>query len=74
MLTITFNGTTATLYLDGLLFESKTNNLGYFTWNNGYYSSSTYFGNAFNGKMDNIRTYNRALTQDEVRALYNAKQ
>lgn len=74
MLTITFNGTTATLYLDGLLFESKTNNLGYFTWNNGYYSSSTYFGNAFNGKMDNIRTYSRALTQNEIHALYNAKQ
>ena len=71
MITITYNGSTATLYMDGVLFE--TTNIVGFTWD-GYYSSATYFGNAFNGKMDNIRTYSRALTQDEVRALYNAKQ
>ena len=71
MLTITYNGSSAVLYLDGVLFE--TTNLIYFTWESGY-SSATYFGNRFNGKMDNIRTYSRALTQDEVRALYNAKQ
>jgi hypothetical protein len=28
----------------------------------------------FDGHLDNIRTYDRALTADEVRALYNAKQ
>lgn len=72
MLSITYNGSTATLYIDGVLFE--TSNVSNYAWNSYYYSSATYFGNAFNGKMDNIRTYSRALTQDEVRALYNAKQ
>ena len=66
MLTITYNGSSVVLYLDGVLFE--TTNVNYFTWD-GYYSSATYFGNRFNGKMDNIRTYSRALTQNEVRAI-----
>ena len=70
MLTITFNGSSAVLYMDGVLFETTN---GGFSWDS-YYSSATYFGNRFNGKMDNIRTYSRALTHDEVRALYNAKQ
>lgn len=73
MLTITFNGSVVTLYVDGVLFENKNWSSGYAAWD-GYYSSATYFGYLFNGNMDNIRTYSRALTQEEIRALYNAKQ
>lgn len=72
MLTITYNGSTVVAYIDGILFETALNNS--FTWD-GNYNTATYFGNGgFNGKMDNIRTYSRALTHDEIRALYNAKQ
>ena len=72
MLTVTYNGSTIVAYIDGILFETALNN--YFTWD-GSYNTATYFGNGgFNGKMDNIRTYSRALTHDEVRAIYNAKQ
>lgn len=72
MLTITYNGSTIVAYIDGILFETALND--HFTWS-GDYNTATYFGNGgFNGKMDNIRTYSRALTHDEVRALYNAKQ
>lgn len=73
MITITYNGSVITLYMDGVLFENYTAN-NHYSWNANWYNSATYIGNAFNGKMDNIRTYSRALTLDEVRALYNAKQ
>lgn len=85
MLTFTYNGTTCIWYIDGVLFETVQKNSMYWTSTG---INTTYFGKhgasygnyysdnlmPFNGKMDNIRTYNRALTQDEVRALYNAKQ
>ena len=83
MLSFTYNGTTCIWYIDGVLFETIQSNsmywlstginTTYFGKHGSYYGST---GNLmpFNGKMDNIRTYNRALTQDEVRALYNAKQ
>lgn len=82
MLTFTYNGSTCIWYIDGILFETAQNN--YMFWRSDI--NTTYFGKhgggfvagtnylPFNGKIDNIRTYNRALTQDEVRALYNAKQ
>lgn len=73
MLTITYNGSVVTLYIDGVLFENCNDNRNY-SWNDSWYNTSTYLGNNYNGKMDNICTYSRALTQDEVRALYNAKQ
>jgi hypothetical protein len=72
MITITYNGSNIIVYMDGILFESYIS--GAMAWNGEYYTTSTYIGNNYNGKMDNIRTYSRALTQDEVRALYNAKQ
>ena len=72
MMTITYNGSSIIAYIDGVLFETANGN-GYY-WSGNYYTTSTYFGSGFLGKMDNIRTYRRALTQDEVRALYNAKQ
>lgn len=83
MLTFTYNGTTCIWYIDGVLFETVQKNSMFWTStgiNTTYFgkhgASYSYSGNLmpFNGKMDNIRTYNRALTQDEVRALYNAKQ
>lgn len=76
MLTFTWNGTTANYYIDGILLETTQNS-------NLYWSTDVhafYFGKhlrmdtVYNGKLDNFRSYNRALTQDEVRALYNAKQ
>lgn len=72
MLTITYNGSSVVAYIDGILFETALNDR--FTWDSYYYNTATYFGNSFNGKMDNIRTYSRALTQEEIRALFNAKQ
>ena len=85
MLTVAYNdngsaGGLVSLYIDGVLFETMTTGSLYpYYWNS---LTNVYIGGNivqqnhyfFNGKLDNIRTYNRALTQDEVRALYNAKQ
>ena len=75
MLTFTYNGTTANYYIDGILLETVST--GGLLWANGL--DAFYFGKHFNtgvyyGKLDNFRSYNRALTQNEVRAIYNAKQ
>ena len=82
MLTFTYNGSSCVWYIDGVVFETKQlNNMFwpnsginafYIAKHNGYYHNGNL--DLFNGKLDNIRTYSRALTQDEVRALYNAKQ
>ena len=82
MLTISVaNGSLAMIYLDGTLFESKPSpsNNG---WNWGSNVNMTFIGSAvnnnhaakFNGKLDNFRSYNRALTAQEIQALYQAKQ
>ncbi|MBR4391750.1 MAG: carboxypeptidase regulatory-like domain-containing protein [Bacteroidales bacterium] len=80
MLTVTYTGSVACVYIDGALFETcNHNNL---TWwsqytrtyigtNLDYYDS---YNTYYEGKMDNIRTYNRALTAAEVQTLFNAKQ
>ena len=85
MLTIAYinngnSGGLISLYIDGLLFEtmSTVSNYPYY-WNmltNVYIGGNMVQNNHyfFNGKMDNIRTYNRALTAAEVQTLFNAKQ
>ncbi len=70
---LTYNGTTLSAYVNGVLRESTVgggaipttlNNLiiGKYTLAEGYY---------FDGTLDDIRIYNRALTQQEISALYN---
>ena len=80
MLTISWNGSILSVYVDASLVE--TANLNNFYWEPAY-NQTTYFGVKknggsflyyFNGKMDNIRTYNRALTQAEITILYNSIQ
>jgi len=78
MLTITYENKVVMCYLDGVMVDSKThNNL---KWSNDVQIS--FIGDAatnnelskFNGKLDNFRSYNRALTAQEVQMLFNAKQ
>lgn len=78
MLTLTYDGTAATIYVDGEMFESKSSpdliwgrdiNVSYIGADatnslNGY----------FKGKLDNFRSYIRALTAQEVKMLFDAKQ
>lgn len=70
MLTITRNSTNYKLYIDGILYSN-------YSGSSNTYSDNPYplqLGNGFTGKMDNVRFYNRELTQSEVTEIYNAKQ
>jgi len=70
-----YNG--ASLYVDGILFSSNTTSNTSCTMGNG--SGNLYFGFGggwnqqfyFNGKLDDIGIWNRALTQQEITNLYN---
>ena len=79
MLTLTYDEAVAMIYIDGALFETKES--VDLKW--GTDVEATYFGVAttkngklgyYSGKLDNFRSYNRALTAEEVQVLYNAKQ
>jgi len=68
---VTFDGTVAAIYIDGILIAQESKS----TWNT--LSSNFHFGNFdnltswLNGAIDDIRIYDRVLTQDEILLLYN---
>ena len=75
MITATISGTACLIYVDGaLVFTGTVTAIG-----NGTTAGtndvliSTYDGTnyPFNGRMDEVRVYNRALSADEVKRLYN---
>ena len=78
MLTFTYDGADAMVYVDGELFETKSS--PDLIW--GQYVSTSYIGadatnslnGYFKGKLDNFRSYIRPLTASEVQKLYQAKQ
>ncbi|MBR1514405.1 MAG: carboxypeptidase regulatory-like domain-containing protein [Bacteroidales bacterium] len=79
MLTLTFDGNTGMIFIDGVLFETKANNeLKWASDVNTCYLGTTADKNGnikfFSGKLDNFRSYNRALTAQEIQTLFNAKQ
>jgi hypothetical protein len=68
------NSNTVTLYIDGVIPSTTGNDSGEF----GSYSNSAnvrigndYDNEYFNGSIDEVRIYNRALSADEVKRLYN---
>lgn len=65
-LTGTFDGTTAAVYVDGELLKSDTVLSGSPATPAGYLRA----GPGFGGGLDDLRVYSRALSADEVRALY----
>ena len=71
-LTGTYDGTTAKVYVNGVLIASKafTGNVGDSNnWRIGSYGSSP--GGFFDGTIDEVRVYNRALAPSEVTADMN---
>ncbi len=77
MLTFTYDGNLAMLYIDGTLFQTVTSAGSKLTW--GSDVNACYFGvnnneGFYNGKLDNFRSYNRAITAAEVQTLFDAKQ
>ena len=67
---LVIDGVTMKLYIDGLLV-SENDNTGITTSNFGagvisYLGKSFYDDPYFNGSFDNVRVYNRALTEEEI--------
>ncbi len=79
MLTLSINQTHAGLYHNGNLISSEEDTGGnYFDYNTNSYGKYFYIG-SLNGKnedidgmIDDVRIYNRALTQEEVKRLYDS--
>lgn len=78
MLTVTIKAYEHRIYVDGTLVEevSSSSQL-YYTKNSEGFAFGKRSGEDdlyFNGKMDNIRIYDRVLTEEEVTLLYEKKQ
>jgi len=72
LVTATFDGTTARLYVDNAQVASDTfsapPNTNFPLYIGRYYGASAY---GWNGAIDEVRLYNRALTPTEVIAIYS---
>lgn len=73
-LTAMVQNNTMYLYADGVLLAQNSVATGTYSHSNTPIligSRLQLAGDSFDGKIDNIRVYNRALTQQEINALYN---
>jgi len=71
LVTGTYDGTTAILYLDGVALASDTFTAPANASLPLYMGLAPNGSGAWNGAMDEVRLYNRALTASEVSALFN---
>lgn len=67
---LTYDGTTARLYGNGLLLQSTAKNWNLVP-NVAYIGRQINGGEYWNGQIDDVRVYNRALSPIEVEQLYN---
>lgn len=65
-LVVVFSNQTASLYVDNRFYQTINSNRTR--------QSQARIGFGYNGLMDNFRIYNRALSQDEIKEIYNARQ
>jgi hypothetical protein len=76
-LAATYNGSDAKIYVDGVLNVTNTNYSGdlpnndYALWIGRHYDASK-TTNFFNGTMDEVKIYSRALSAEEINASYDA--
>jgi hypothetical protein len=71
----TDNNGTAKLYIDGVQDSANFNytRSGAFVWDRTFIAhDNSCSSNYFNGSIDDVRAYNRALTPTEVKKLYNS--
>ena len=68
---VSYNGTTATIYVNGVSVGSGALDPPPSGSNNFYVGNRSATDRAFDGTMDEVRVYNRALSQTEVTQLYN---
>jgi hypothetical protein len=74
-LVATYDGNTMRLYYNGILQTQATKGSFTIDWSAIAYTMLGYSGlDYFNGLIDEVRIYNRALSADEIRALYQSAQ
>jgi len=69
---VTWDGTTTRIYADGSEVVSADNSLD--TGNNKAFKIGKWSDKFFDGKIDDVRIYNRALSSSEIEELYNNSQ
>jgi hypothetical protein len=70
---MTWDGTYVRIYVNGSLVYTSYSQAGkQLTWNTGYFfrAGVPFPGYPFEGLIDEVRIYNRALTDDEIKQLY----
>ncbi len=68
-----WDGTTAYIYINGVLNISGTLSGSINNWtNNAYIGAADGPGSFFNGSIDEVRVYNRVLTAAEIKSQYDA--
>ena len=78
MMTLTYDGSMAIIYIDGTAFETKSSTR--MAWgsnvNNSYIGAdvTNNTNGFFKGKLDNFRSYDRVLDATEIQTLYQARQ
>jgi hypothetical protein len=70
-LSVTKNGRNLTIYKEGVPLASTLYSLGYGTHNFFIGKDAYISGREFNGTIDNVQIFNRALSADEILAMYN---
>ncbi len=65
---------TAKLYVDGNKVSEGISTGSFSTTNNGLFIGSSIIWSPFDGTLDEVRTYNRALTDEEVKTLYELQK
>ena len=75
-ITATYNGTSAKIYINGVLDETHNTTItpGTFTPTATMIGSQNYSNRYFNGEISTLFTYNQALTAAEVLQNYNAQK
>jgi hypothetical protein len=73
MITVTYNGTTTKLYIDGLCKDSSSSHTYASNLNTIWVGKApSGSGPYFSGSIDQVRIYNRALSDSEILSLYQS--
>jgi hypothetical protein len=77
--TVTYDGTNMKIYINGVLVKTEAiaiNTVNYnnlFTLGKDLFNSNPYAVNTFSGAIDDLKIYNRAITESEVSQLYGVE-
>jgi len=69
---VTKSGSTVTFYVDGMAYGAPAYDPGFVATANAAIGGHDDLGNSLLGNIDEIAVYNRALTTNEIQAIYNA--